>query len=142
MDYIINKNTIFMEFNGESTVIYEDSKKVFFKGDKENDILNDSCIYYGSTLKGRIVSCKRLINTNYKVPILISEKNNLLFFYIKDNDNVYWFNFLSIKSYHKVENKILVIFNNGQRLLLNVSYTIFHNQILRCSRLMVVYSTR
>ena len=37
---------------------------------------------------------------------------------------------------------ILVIFNNGQRLLLNVSYTIFHNQILRCSRLMVVYSTR
>ena len=142
MDYFITKSTIFMEFNGESTIVHENDKKIFFKGEKLEDILNDSCIYYGSTLKGRIVSCKRLINTNYKVPILISEKNNLLFFYIKDNDNVYWFNFLSIKSYHKVENKILVIFNNGQRLLLNVSYTIFHNQILRCSRLMVVYSTR
>lgn len=142
MDYFITKSTIFMEFNGESTIVHEKDKKIFFKGEKLEDILNDSCIYYGSTLRGRIISSKQFIGTNYKVPILVSEKNNLLFFYIKDNDSIYWFNFLSIKSYHKVENKILVIFNNGQRLLLNVSYTIFHNQILRCSRLMVVYSTR
>ena len=142
MDYFITKSTIFMEFNGESTIVHENDKKIFFKGEKLEDILNDSCIYYGSTLRGRIISSKQFIGTNYKVPILVSEKNNLLFFYIKDNDSIYWFNFLSIKSYHKVENKILVIFNNGQRLLLNVSYTIFHNQILRCSRLMVVYSTR
>ena len=142
MDYFITKSTIFMEFNGESTIVHEKDKKIFFKGEKLEDILNNSCIYYGSTLRGRIISSKQFIGTNYKVPILVSEKNNLLFFYIKDNDSIYWFNFLSIKSYHKVENKILVIFNNGQRLLLNVSYTIFHNQILRCSRLMVVYSTR
>ena len=142
MDYFITKSTIFMEFNGESTIVHENDKKIFFKGEKLEDILNDSCIYYGSTLRGRIISSKQFIGTNYKVPILVSEKNNLLFFYIKDNDSIYWFNFLSIKSYQKIEGKLLIVFNNNERLILNVSYTVFHNQILRCSRLMVVYSTR
>ena len=142
MDYFITKSTIFMEFNGESTIVHENDKKIFFKGEKLEDILNNSCIYYGSTLRGRIISSKQFIGTNYKVPILVSEKNNLLFFYIKDNDSIYWFNFLSIKSYQKIEGNLLIVFNNNERLILNASYTIFHNQILRCSRLMVVYSTR
>ena len=54
MDYFITKSTIFMEFNGESTIVHEKDKKIFFKGEKLEDILNNSCIYYGSTLRGRI----------------------------------------------------------------------------------------
>lgn len=142
MDYFITQNTIFMEFNGECTIVHENSNKIIFKGNKVENILNYSCIYYGSTLKGRVISCKQFIGSIYKIPILISEKNNLLFFYIKDNDTIYWFNFLSIKIYQKLEDKLLIIFSNNQRLILNISYTVFHNQILRCSRLMIVYSTR
>ena len=142
MEYIINNETMFIKYDGENTVVYEKNKKYIYKEDKIKDILNNSCIYYGSTLKGRIISCKQYINSNYKIPVLISEKNNIMFFYIKENNNIYWFNYLYIKNYQKLNNKLLIVFNNDQSLILNVSYTIFHNQILKCSRLMIVYSTR
>ena len=142
MKYIINNNTIFIKYDGENTIIYEENNKYIYKDNIIKNLLNNSCIYYGSTLKGRIASCKHYINNNYKIPILISEKNNIMLFYIKENNNIYWFNYLFIKNYKKLNNKLLIIFNNDQNLILDVSYTIFHNQILKCSRLMIVYSNR
>lgn len=142
MDYIINKNTNFILFDGNNTCIYEINNNLLFKGNVINDILNESCIYYGSTLKGRIVSCKKIINSYYKVPIIISEKNNLLFFYVNANNIIYWFNFLNIKEYYKYNNNLMVVFNNEFNLTLNISYSVFHNQILKCSRLLVIYNSR
>ena len=142
MNYIINKNTNFLFFDGNNTLINEVNNQLCFKTNVINDILNNSCIYYGSTLKGRIISCKKLINSYYKIPVIISEKNNLLFFYINDNYLIYWFNFLNIKDYYKKDKKLIVEFINDFKLVLNVSYSVFHNQILKCSRLLIVYSSR
>ncbi len=142
MNYIINKNTNFLFFDGNNTLINEVNNQLCFKTNVINDILNNSCIYYGSTLKGRIISCKKLINSYYKIPVIISEKNNLLFFYINDNNLIYWFNFLNIKDYYKKDKKLIVEFINDFKLVLNVSYSVFHNQILKCSRLLIVYSSR
>ena len=142
MNYIINKNTNFLFFDGNNTLINEVNNQLCFKTNVINDILNNSCIYYGSTLKGRIISCKKLINSYYKIPVIISEKNNLLFFYINDNNLIYWFNFLNIKDYYKKDKKLIVEFINDFKLVLNISYSVFHNQILKCSRLLIVYSSR
>lgn len=142
MNYIINKNTNFLFFDGNNTLINEVNNQLCFKTNVINDILNNSCIYYGSTLKGRIISCKKLINSYYKIPVIISEKNNLLFFYINNNNLIYWFNFLNIKDYYKKDKKLIVEFINDFKLVLNVSYSVFHNQILKCSRLLIVYSSR
>lgn len=142
MNYIINKNTNFLFFDGNNILINEVNNQLCFKTNVINDILNNSCIYYGSTLKGRIISCKKLINSYYKIPVIISEKNNLLFFYINDNNLIYWFNFLNIKDYYKKDKKLIVEFINDFKLVLNVSYSVFHNQILKCSRLLIVYSSR
>ena len=142
MNYIINKNTNFLFFDGNNTLINEVNNQLCFKTNVINDILNNSFIYYGSTLKGRIISCKKLINSYYKIPVIISEKNNLLFFYINDNNLIYWFNFLNIKDYYKKDKKLIVEFINDFKLVLNISYSVFHNQILKCSRLLIVYSSR
>ena len=90
----------------------------------------------------RAVDTAKAIQKNNKVPIIISEKNNLLFFYVHANNIIYWLNFLNIKEYYKYNNNLMVVFNNEFNLTLNISYSVFHNQILKCSRLLVIYNSR
>lgn len=76
----INNNTLFMEFNGENTIVHEEDNQLKFVGNLLNSILNFSCIYYGSSLKGRIMGSKNILGGCYKLPIMISEKNNINLF--------------------------------------------------------------
>ena len=53
MEYIINKDTYYLMFDGCKTVIKELSTELVIPGDNLMDILDNSCKYYGSSLKGR-----------------------------------------------------------------------------------------
>ena len=64
MEYIINKDTYYLMFDGCKTVIKELSTELVIPGDNLMDILDNSCKYYGSSLKGRLVGTKNLINSN------------------------------------------------------------------------------
>ena len=80
MDYIINKNTYYLMYDNDKTVINELSTELVIPGNNLKDILENSCEYYGSSLQGRIVGARNLIKSRYKIPIMVSEKNNILFF--------------------------------------------------------------
>lgn len=142
--YIITKDTLYIYYDGFNTIIKELDKVLKFYGNVEKEILNKSCIYYGSSLNGRIKGSKSLINSKYKLPIIISEKNNIIFFPIKglNKNELYWFNFNLIKDYKKENNLIKILFSNEEIKNLNLSFTIFNNQIYKCSRLWLNYLTR
>lgn len=142
--YIIKKDTLFIHSDGFNTNIKELNKNIEFYGNIDKKILNDSCIYYGSSLQGRIKGSKSLLNGKYKLPIIISEKNKIIFFPIKDSlkNEVYWFNFDLIKDYKRENNLIRIIFSTDEIIKLSVSFTIFNNQIYKCSRLWLNYLTR
>lgn len=142
--YIIKKDTLFIHSDGFNTNIKELNKNIEFYGNIDKKILNDSCIYYGSSLQGRIKGSKSLLNGKYKLPIIISEKNKIIFFPIKDSfkNEVYWFNFDLIKDYKRENNLVRIIFSNDESLKLSASFTIFNNQIYKCSRLWLNYLTR
>ena len=123
----INNNTLFMEFNGENTIVHEEDNQLKFVGNLLNSILNFSCIYYGSSLKGRIMGSKNILGGCYKLPIMISEKNNIIFFPI---------------NYEKSQNGIVVLFKNGEKKCFSITPAKFNNQLLKCSRLWLVYLTR
>lgn len=144
MDYIINKNTYFILYEGNKTIINELSTEFTIVGDYLKKILENSCEYYGSSLKGRIIGARNLIKYKYKIPIMISEKNNILFFPLsgKKNGEVIWFNFGMIKSYEKDSEFVRVTFNNGEEKRFMISYAIFNNQILKCSRMLIIYMNR
>lgn len=80
MDYIINKNTYYLMYDNDKTVINELSTELIIPGNNLKDILENSCEYYGSSLQGRIIGARNLIKSRYKIPIMVSEKNNILFF--------------------------------------------------------------
>lgn len=142
--YIINNQTLFLYFNGENTIVLEDNQELLFRGNVLKRILNDSCIYYGSSYLGRLKGSKSLLTGKYKLPIIISEKNNIIFFPIKENkyQNIIWFNFNMIQNYNKISNYIEVDFKNKITKEFMASYTIFNNQMFKCSRLWLIYLTR
>lgn len=79
----ISNNTLFMEFDGSNTLVMEVDADYVFDGDVINTILDESCIYYGSSLNGRIKGSKNIIGSYYKLPVIVSERNNIVFFPLK-----------------------------------------------------------
>ncbi|CDE50701.1 comK family protein [Firmicutes bacterium CAG:460] len=138
----ISNNTLFMEFDGSNTLVMEADADYVFDGDVINTILDESCIYYGSSLNGRIKGSKNIIGSYYKLPVIVSERNNIVFFPLKKGNCWWWINFNSVKYFEKTSNGVLVSFKNELKKYISVSYTIFNNQMLKCSRLWLVYTTR
>lgn len=144
MDYIINKNTNYLMFDNNCTIINELSTELVFPGNNLKIILENSCRYYGSSLQGRIVGARNLIKSRYRIPIMISEKSNILVFPLsgKKNGEIIWFNFNMIKSYEKNGEFVNITFANGEVKKFMISYAVFNNQILKCSRMLIIYMNR
>lgn len=97
------------------------------------DIINNSCKFFGSTLTDRIKCTKILTNISSKAPIIIEESRDLIFFPLmstREKNNV-WISFNNIKSYEKIDNGTLIIFNCGKEILCDFSYYIVDNQVTR-----------
>lgn len=144
MDYIINKDTYYLMYDNNKTVIKELSTELVIPGNNLKEILENSCEYYGSSLQGRVIGARNLIKSRYRIPIMVSEKNNILFFPLsgKKNGEVIWFNFNMIKSYEKDGEFVSITFNDGVTKRFMISYAILNNQIMRCSRMLIIYMNR
>ncbi len=135
--YYINRGTcaIVPIENDMSEVVELDTSFIVKKTPIE--IIDESCRYFGSSYKGRNEGSKMLLKMNYKLPILIEEFNNLIFFPTSSPrfGNCIWISLNNIKSYEKVESNSKVIFNSGKDLFVKSSYYSLENQIFRASML-------
>lgn len=101
------------------------------------EIIDESCRYFGSSYKGRNEGSKRLLGMNYKLPVLIEEFNNLIFFPTSSPrfGHCIWISLNNIKNYVKVNTNSKLIFNSDRELLIKNSYYSLENQIFRASML-------
>ena len=75
-NYIINNATIAILKQEKRTIIYDvENIRVINKHTRK--LLEENCLFYGSSMEGRIKSAKNILNIKYKVPIIISESDNL-----------------------------------------------------------------
>lgn len=138
MDRISGK-TLIIYYNNFNTVMINTDGKIIINGNFIRSILNKSCIFYGSSLNGRLKGSKDLLKCRYKLPIIISESNRLIFFPV---NNYFWINFNMIESFEKKENHTIITFKNGYKRSIFVSYRVVNNQMLKCSRLWLEYLER
>ena len=135
--YYINRGTcaIIPIDKNVSEVIELDSSYKVNKSSKE--IIDDSCRYFGSSYQGRYDGSKKMLNMNYKLPIMIEEFNNLIFFPTSSPrfGQCLWISLNNIKTYMKYENNSKIIFNSGKDLILDNSYYSLENQIFRSAML-------
>lgn len=135
--YYINRGTcaVMPIDKGVSKVIELDCSYIVDKS--PNEIIDDSCKYFGSSYQGRFDGSKKILNMNYKLPIMIEEFNNLIFFPTSSPrfDECNWISLGNIKSYLKEKAFSKIIFNNENEIILEISYYSLENQIFRATML-------
>ena len=72
-EYFINEDTLILVPNGKLKTKVYDKEGIFDIKMNILDIIENSCNYYGSSFLGRCIGSKKILNMNYKLPIIIDE---------------------------------------------------------------------
>lgn len=143
-EYEINEETMaVIPINYYQTLIKEyDNEYIIDK--KAYQIMEESCEYYGSTYKGRLTASKKMLNSSYKLPIMIEESENIIFFPTKSSllEDCCWINYNFIKKYEKDNKKVKIIFKNNEEISIDMSKLSLENQISRSSMLELISRKR
>lgn len=134
--YEINKDTVALIPKNNQTIVYEVDKS-FVVNKSPLKIVEESCEYFGSSLEGRQVGTSKLVGFTHKVPVIIEESFNIIFFptLSPKNEECSWISYSHVFKPDKFKDKTIVELKNGKKILLNVSSAIIDNQLYRCSRL-------
>ena len=136
-NYIINSNTVaLIPIKKELTRILEENYS-FIVNENSMKIIENSCRYFGSSYLGRHKGTKTLTGINYKSPIIIEESKNIIYFPTMSPRETMcsWLSLRHIDKYVSKNNKIQVIFENGDKYSFDISYGSFDNQYLRATKL-------
>ena len=145
-DYEINDETLAIMPGGDlwDSVVVEDDCNYEVKM-KPLEIVDYSCRYFGSSYEGRKTGAGEILNSSYKVPVMVEDTKNLIFFPTTSpiDDDCSWISLKNIKSYNKLTStKTQVEFKNGKVLTVDISYNSFNNQVMRASRLESIIRSR
>ena len=126
-----------------STVIVEEEKSIHILMPIQK-IIEYSCAYYGSSFQGRIIGLKYALGSKYKLPIIIEESKELIFFptLSAENENCIWISLNNIINYQNCGNYTEITFKNNKKIKIEISYRSFENQMLRATKLLLILKSR
>ena len=143
--YEINNSTLaVIGVDDKSSKVMECSKSYQIE-DNSYQVMEDSCNYFGSSFRGRIEGTKKMIGVNYKVPIIIEETNDLIFFPLSEieSNKCVW---ISLKWFDKVEDdedgNTYIYLKNGKKIKTSSSKYSIENQVLKSTKLHFLISDR
>ncbi|MCI9585326.1 MAG: hypothetical protein HFH45_01665 [Bacilli bacterium] len=140
---ISSKTCALLAINSKETEVIEEENR-FIIDHRATKIIKKSCEYYGCTLEGRLKGSQKQLGMKYKLPIVIENTNELIFFPTTSPrlEDCSWISLNNIKTYQKQGYGTLVEFNNGITIELEISLETLENQINRATRLMLVTRQR
>ncbi len=131
---------------------FKDEKEcTIIEGDKElniamslQDFINYNCEYYGSSFEGRVKGAQLALGMKYKLPIIIEESRELVFFPTRsyNSEKCSWISLNNISSYEEKNATTLVTFNSGKKHTFEISIESFENQMLRATKLLLTLKNR
>ena len=144
LDYEITEETCaLVAINDLSTKIIELDNEIILNTSTLK-ILDYSCKYYGSSYIGRKDGSINILKNIYKIPIIVEESKNIIFFPINSPryHNSTWISVKNIKSYRKIEENTEITFKSGKKMIAKISYSSLQKQILRASYLEMISLSR
>lgn len=143
--YEINSETLVLlpKTKDSSQIIEENDEFIVYE--KTNNIINDSCKYFGSSYDGRKQGSKNILGSSHKLPIILEETNKIIFFPTTSprNNDCIWISLNLIEEYKRVsKNETIIKFSCGKSIKIDVSYPIIDNQVLRSTRLEAMFNKR
>lgn len=142
--YEINKDTCaVININNEVSKIIENNEE-YLLPKKSFEVMEDSCAYYGSSYDGRIKGTKMMLGSNYKLPIIIEETNDIIFFPTSgsNNEKCSWISLNQVAKYEPHNGYTKVTFFGGKSIVLKMSCSSFEMQLLRATRLQNLLAKR
>ena len=144
-NYEINAATLcIIPIDKEKSYVYEYDKK-FIVNMPIFKIIERSCLFFGSTYDGRRQSSCFILNTMHKVPIIIEETRELVFFPTNSpgNKKCMWISYNNLECVDKINSDYSMLsFKNDNKIKVAVSYFILTNQLIRCKKLKVELKNR
>jgi len=145
-NYIINSKTIAVIGidNNTCKVIEKDEEIIINKS--SFSVIEDSCLYYGSSYQGRVDASNTLISNSYKVPIIVENINNLVFFptISPNSSSCMWISIDMVFNniVDKDTNSCKIVFKNNKEILTNLSKYSMENQMLKSYILYSIMKSR
>lgn len=143
-DYEINSATqAIIPINDRQTKIYEEESEYIIEK-PANKIIDYNCNFYGSSYDGRCEGTRSLIGIKSKVPIIIEESREIIFFptnSVKKKQSS-WIALNKIDSFHKNDKNSYIVFKDGRKLDLDISVFSLENQYCRAIMLKSKLSDR
>lgn len=140
---ITSKTCALISVSEKETEVIELGKK-FIIPIRLKDILKRSCEFYGCTLEGRIKGSQKQLGMKYKLPIIIENTKELIFFPTSSLriDNCSWISLKNIKTYEENRLGSIIEFIDNNKLLIPISLESLENQIFRATKLMLISRKR
>lgn len=142
--YEINKETCaVVSLDDNITKILENDDE-YFVNKNSYEVMEDSCEYYGSSCDGRIKGTKMILGSAYKVPIVIEESNDIIFFPTESpqSNKCIWISLNNIERYEKSDGFTKITFTSGKEIIVKMSLAAFEMQVLRANRLSSILKRR
>lgn len=108
-------------------------------------IIKNSCLFFGSSYEGRSEGTKALIGIEMKVPIVIEDSRNIIFFPTSSciHKNSVWISHQNLINYVKInEFSTVLYFRDNKSVRVDVKYNLVDNQVTRCVKLEVLLAKR
>lgn len=144
MNYEITTKTCVLKGKKKNQFLLIEGKKISTVNMSLSKFLNYNCTYFGSSLEGRVQSSKLLLGMKYKLPIVIEESREIIFFPTKskDHNDCEWIALNNIKTFEEKNFSTVVTFKDGLRMTFDISIESFENQFLRASKLQLLLKNR
>ncbi len=142
--YEINKDTCaILNLNNEVTKVVENNQEYLIPK-TTFEVMEDSCAYYGSSYEGRLKGTKMILGCNYKLPIIVEESNDLIFFPTNgtSSEKCSWISLKHVLKYEPYKGYTKVTFTEGRTVVVKMSYNSFDMQVLRATRLQNLIKNR
>jgi len=140
---ITSETCALISISENETEVIELGKK-FIVEEKLTDVLRRSCEFYGCTLEGRIKGSQTQLGMKYKLPIIIENTKELIFFPTSSPrlENCSWISLKNIKHYEENRFGSIIEFIDDNKLILPISLESLENQIFRATKLMLISRKR
>lgn len=131
--------------NGNPVTFVYEEEVTYAVDHSPSKIIEDACKFFGASLKGRQDGTRDICGITHKAPITIDPSSGMYFFPTTSPSNAKcsWVAHSHIDQVNKAENNCTeIIFKNGKRIVLDVSYGSMLNQVQRTAQFRYLLDNR
>lgn len=143
-NYEVNDETMaIIGLNEKNSKVLEKERE-YLISTNSYEVLDYSCQYFGSSYLGRLDGSKKMLDAKYKLPIIVEESAELIFFPISspENEDCIWIALQWFDDIVEINKKIYIRLKNGRKIEVKTSKYSIKNQVMRASRLNYILKER